>query len=141
MRKVMVLAAAGWLCLAGAAFGQEPRYDAVSESCRPYRPGVIDRPWQVSAPRNPVGVGQPVSIGVREKYGETGTRRMVRARVVGAATFIESTPVAMVDDNFVHVELPRDFPTARALGPGIYTVLWLLADGGGVLACDGFVVR
>ena len=130
------------LGLAAGAAAQEPRYDAATGDCRPYRKGVIDRQWQTSAPRNPVRVGQPVTVGLREKYGETGTRRLVRARIVGAASLLESRPVAMVDDDFADVTLPQDFRPTQSLGPGPYTVLWLLAEGGGgFLACDGFVIR
>lgn len=141
MRRIVVAALVGWLGLAEGATAQEPRYDVRAQSCQPYRKGVIDRQWQVSAPRSPVRVGQPVTLGLREKYGDAGTRRLVRARIVGAATLLESKPVAMVDDSFADVELPRDFRPRQALGPGVYTVLWLLAEGGGFLACDGFVIR
>ncbi|MGE0424793.1 MAG: hypothetical protein AB7O88_21215 [Reyranellaceae bacterium] len=141
MRGIVVVALACWLGLLRGAAAQEPRYDAGAQSCQPYRKGVIDRPWQVSAPRGPVPVGQPITVGLREKYGEAGTRRLVRARIVGAATSLDSKPVAMVDDTFVDVEFPDDFRPRQELGPGVYTVLWLLAEGGGFLACDGFVVR
>ncbi len=123
------------------ALAQEPRYDAAAEQCRPYRKGVLDRQWQVSAPRSPQPVGQPVAVGLREKYADTGHRLLVRARIVGAAAPLESKPVLMVDDSFANVEFPRDFPPTQPLGPGAYTVLWQLAETGGFLACDGFVIR
>jgi hypothetical protein len=138
---MVVAAFAGWLGVAAAAMAQEPRYDAASETCRPYRKGVIDRQWQVSAPRNPPGSGQPVVVGLRDKYADAGNRLVVRARIVGAATTLESKPVVVIDDNFANVEFPRDFPSARQLAPGSYTVLWLVAENGGFLACDGFVIR
>ncbi|MBV9835927.1 MAG: hypothetical protein JO055_16035 [Alphaproteobacteria bacterium] len=142
MRRVVVVALAGWLGLVQGAVAQEPRYDAATQSCRPHRQGVIDRQWQMSAPRNPLRIGQPIAVGLREKYAGAGQRRLVRARIVGAATLLESKAVAMVDDNYASVEFPRDFRPTQALGPGAYTVLWLLAEGGGgFLACDGFVIR
>ena len=48
---IVVAALAGWLCLADGVQAQEPRFDVAAEQCRPYRKGVIDRQWQVSAPR------------------------------------------------------------------------------------------
>lgn len=142
MRRIVVAVLAGWLSLTVGAAAQEPRYDARTESCRPDRKSTIDRQWQMSAPRNSIRIGQSVTVGLREKYGETGQRRLVRARIVGAATLLESKAVAMVDDTYAEVEFPRDFRPTQALGPGTYTVLWLLAEGGGgFLACDGFVIR
>jgi len=44
----------------------------------------------------------------------------------------------LVDDHFVDVGFPGDFPPTRPLAPGVYTVLW---HNGGFLACDGFVIR
>jgi hypothetical protein len=141
MRGIVVVAVAGWLGVADGAMAQEPRYDIAAEACRPYRKGVIDRQWQVSAPRSPQRVGQPIIVGLREKYGEKGRRLLVRARIVGGATLLDSKPVTVSDDTFADVEFPRDFPPTQPLSPGPYTVLWLLAEGGGFLACDGFVIR
>jgi len=138
---IVVAALAGSLCLADVATAQEPRYDVATEQCRPYRKGVIDRQWQVSAPRTPQRVGQPVVVGLREKYGDRGQRLMVRARVIGAASLLESKPVAVVEDNFANIEFPRDFPPTQSLSPGSYTVIWQVAENGGFLACDGFVIR
>ncbi len=141
MRGIIVAALAGWLCLVDGALAQEPRYDIAAEQCRPYRKGVIDRQWQVSAPRKQQRIGQPLVLGLRDKNGEKGQRIMVRARIVGGASLRESKPVAVTDDNFANVEFPRDFPPTQALSPGAYTVLWRLAENSGFLACDGFVIR
>jgi hypothetical protein len=141
MRRIVVATVVGGLCLVDGALAQEPRYDVAAEQCRPYRKGVLDRQWQVSAPRDPRPVGQPVTVGLREKYADTGHRLLVRARIVGAAAPLESKPVLMVEDSFANVEFPRDFPPTRPLAPGAYTVLWQLAETGGFLACDGFIIR
>lgn len=141
MRRVVVAAMAGWLCLTGRAAAQEPRYDIAAETCRPYRKGVVDRQWQVSAPRNPLRIGRPITLGLRDKDGEKGQRLLVRARIVGTASLLHSTPVVLTDDNFANVEFPRDFQPGQPLAPGGYTVLWQLVEGGGFLACDGFVIR
>lgn len=125
----------------GGRGGAGAGYDVAAETCRPYRKGVIDRQWQVSAPRAQQRVGQTITVGLRDKYGEAGQRLVVRARIVGAASLLESKPVAVVGDNFADVEFPRDFQPTQPLAPGGYTVLWLLAEGGGFLACDGFVIR
>ena len=141
MRGFVMPAVAGWLCLTGGAVAQEPRYDIAAETCRPYRKGVIDRQWQVSAPRNPLRVGQTITVGLRDKNGENGQRMQIRARIVGTASLLESKPVTLTDDNFTNVEFPRDFRPTQSLPPGGYTVLWQLAENGGFLACDGFVIR
>ena len=138
---IVVAALTGWLCRADGVQAQEPRFDIAAEQCRPYRKGVIDRQWQVSAPRTQQRVGQQLILGLRDKYGEKGQRLMVRARIVGAASLLESKPVAVVDDNFANIEFPRDFPPTQPLSPGPYTVLWLVAENSGFLACDGFVIR
>ncbi|MBX3498797.1 MAG: hypothetical protein KF889_05080 [Alphaproteobacteria bacterium] len=141
MRGMVGAMLAGWLCLVDGAVAQEPRFDVAAEQCRPYRKGVIDRQWQVSAPRSQQRIGQTMTLGLRDKHGEAAQRVVVRARIVGAATRLDSKPVAVVADNFADVEFPRDFPPTQPLPPGAYTVLWLLAETGGFLACDGFVVR
>lgn len=82
-----------------------------------------------------------MTLGLRDKHGEATQRIVVRARIVGAATRLDSKPVAVVADNFADLEFPGDFPPTQPLPPGAYTVLWLLAETGGFLACDGFVVR
>lgn len=141
MRGLVVAIVAAWLCVVDGALAQEPRYDIAAETCRPYRKGVIDRQWQVSAPRTQQRVGQEMRLGLRDKNGEAPQRILVRARIVGASTMLESKPIEVIVDNFANVEFPRDFPPTQPLPPGPYTVLWLLADGGGFLACDGFVIR
>lgn len=141
MRGFVILALAGWLGVADGALAQEPRYDIAAEQCRPYRKGVLDRQWQVSAPRNPQPVGQAITVGLRDKHADAGQRTVVRARIFGAAAAVVSKPIQVTDDNFADVEYPRDFPSARPLPPGAYTVHWVLAEGDGFLACDGFVIR
>lgn len=141
MRGGVAAVLAGWLGVVAGAQAQEPRFDVAAERCLPYRKGVIDRQWQVSAPRSPVQAGQPITVGLREKNADTGYRLRVRARIVGGATPLESKPVTLVDDHFIDVEHPQDFQPKQVLGPGVYTVLWIVADGGGFLACDGFVIR
>src|SRR5687768_1646818 len=106
----IVAALAGWLCLVDGVQAQEPRFDIAAEQCRPYRKGVIDRQWQVSAPRTQQRVGQQLILGLRDKNGEKGQRLMVRARIVGGASRLESKPVAVTDDLFANIEFPRDFP-------------------------------
>lgn len=141
MRGIFVAAVAGWLGVAGGALAQEPRFDPASDACKPYRKGVLDRQWQVSAPRTPQPVGQAITVGLREKYADAGQRTVVRARILGAAAPVVSKPIQVIDGNFADGEYPRDFPSARPLPPGTYTVHWVLAEGDGFLACDGFVVR
>lgn len=141
MRGILMAAVAGWLSVAQGALAQEPRFDVAAETCRPYRKGVLDRQWQVSAPRNPQPAGQAITVGLRDKHADAGQRTMVRARILGAASPLVSKPVQVIDDNFADVEYPRDFPSARSLPPGPYTVHWVLAEGDGFLACDGFVIR
>lgn len=141
MRGILTAAVAGWLGVADGALAQEPRYDVTAETCRPYRKGVLDRQWQVSAPRTPQPAGQAITVGLREKYADAGHRLLVRARILGATVPLESKPVLMIDDTFANVEFPRDFPPTQPLGPRAYTVLWQLAETGGYLACDGFVIR
>jgi len=138
---IAAAALAGWLCPVDGVRAQEPRYDIAAEQCRPYRKGVIDRQWQVSAPRTQQRVGQPLILGLRDKNGEKGQRLMVRARIVGAASRLESKSVAVTDDHFANIEFPRDFPPTQPLSPGAYTVLWVVAENSGFLACDGFVIR
>lgn len=140
MRGLVVAAMAACLGAGSVALAQEPRFDTTAERCLPYRKGVIDRQWQVSAPRNPQNAGV-VGLGLRDKNGETGQRLLVRARIVGAGAHLDSKPVPLIDDHFNNVEHPRDFGVSQPLAPGIYTVVWTLADGGGFLACDGFVIR
>ncbi len=141
MRRVLLTAMAGWLGVAANALAQAPRFDAASETCKPYQKGVLDRQWQVSAPRNPPRVGDVIAIGLRDKHADAGQRTVVRARILGAAALLESKPLLVIGDNFADVEYPRDFLSARPLPPGPYTVHWVLADGDGFLACDGFVIR
>lgn len=141
MCRTVMAVLAGWLAAMGPALAQEPRFDAGAERCLPYRKGVIDRQWQVSAPRSPLQVGQPVVVGLREKNADAGYRLPVRARIVGSTTRLDSNPVILVDDNFAEVEFPRDFHGAQKLGAGTYTVLWRVDERGGFLACDGFVIR
>jgi hypothetical protein len=141
MRRVLVTAMAGWLGVSAGALAQAPRFDAASETCKPYQKGVLDRQWQVSAPRNPPPAGQPITVGLREKYADAGQRTVVRARILGAAAPVVSKPITVAGDDFADVEYPRDFPSTRPLPPGVYTVHWVLAEGDGFLTCDGFVVR
>ena len=146
MRGVLVATVAGWLglatsVLATGALAQAPRFDAASETCKPYQKGVLDRQWQVSAPRNPPRAGEAIAVGLRDKHADAGRRTVVRARILGAASSFVSKPITVIDDNLTDVEYPRDFASARPLSPGPYTVHWVLADGDGFLACDGFVIR
>lgn len=141
MHRILVATVAGWLGVADGALAQAPRFDTASETCKPYRKGVLDRQWQVSAPRNPPRVGDVITIGLRDKHADAGQRTMVRARILGAAALLESKPFQVIADNFAEVEYPRDFLSARPLPPGPYTVHWVLAEGDGFLACDGFVVQ
>jgi hypothetical protein len=141
MRGIIVAVFAGWLAVTGQALAQEPRYDAATETCRPYPKPVIDRQWQLSGPRNPLSIGQGFTVGLREKYADTGYRLVVRARIVGGATRLDSEPVTLVDDNFANREFPRDFQPVQKLEAGTYTVIWVVDERGGFLACDGFVIR
>ena len=100
---------------------------------------VIDRNWQVSAPRETVNAGESVEIGLRNKFGENSEVYYVVARVIGPDDAEVSVTTELRADEWATLMYPDDFSKADPIMPGVYTVIWEVLDEGFV-ACDGFQV-
>lgn len=100
---------------------------------------VIDRDWQVSAPREAVNIGESVEIGLRNKFGESNEFYAIWVRVIAPDGSEAGVTTEVSADEWTMLMYPDDFPDAGPMGNGIYTVIWEIADQGFV-ACDGFEV-
>lgn len=105
-------------------------------------PVIIEREWQVSAPRGVPGPVRPdeiVQLGLRNKFGEGDERYWVLVRVIAPDGTSTATSRALVGSEWVYILYPRDFIGATSVYPGTYTMVW--ETEGGFIACDGFIVE
>jgi hypothetical protein len=121
------------------ALYQGPLFDG--DRCNPYPIPVVDREWQVSAPRGIPGTvlpGEIVQIGLRNKFGAAQEFHYISARVVRPDGTSTTQDAPLYRDTWTDFLFPTDFAGAQPLTPGLYTVIW--ESQGGFLACDGFRV-
>jgi hypothetical protein len=110
--------------------------------CLDEPPRMIEREWQVSAPRGfpgPVRPGDLVQLGLRDKFGGMTSALWVLARVIGPDGSSTTATAFIQGDQWAYVRYPHEFVGAVPVAAGVYTVVW--EAGGGFIACDGFVVR
>ena len=119
-----------------------PTFDPDALACVNTPPVIIERSWQVSAPRGipgPVRPGEIVEIGLRNKFGEPGEGYYVSARVIDPEGASTTATASLQEAEWSYLLYPADFPGATPVYPGVYTVIW--ETEGGFIACDGFVVE
>jgi hypothetical protein len=118
-----------------------PAFDPETFACVNVPPITIDRSWQTSAPRGvpgPVRPGEIIQLGLRNKFANAGEVHAVSARVIAPDQSSTTAATLLRETVWAYVLYPNDFPGARPLAPGIFTVVW--ETDGGFIACDGFVV-
>jgi len=116
------------------------RYDSAVGHC-PNAPFAYDgQVWQTTAPRAPddppVGLGQAVTVGLRQKSG-TVTVPVTATVTTPEGTTAMASGVANAD-SFLDLSYPAMFTGAgtKPSSPGDFTVIWTAA--GGFVACDGW---
>ena len=115
-----------------------PKYDG--SGCDPYPTPVIEREWQVAAPRGLPGKvlpGESIQIGLRNKFGAEDEFHYVAARVAHPDGTSTTRSTLLQGSKWAYAVFPEDFPGAEPLQVGTYTILW--ESEGGFIACDGVV--
>lgn len=110
-------------------------------ACRGAPKAVIDRAWQVSAPRERTGVlgSGPIQIGLRNKTGQSNEQYRIVAELSDGDFVSDSKVVTLAADQWAYLSYPEQFAHSKVLKPGLYTVAWK-TDEGVFLACDGLYV-
>jgi hypothetical protein len=146
MRSRLAVVGAVLLLGLGAASvhaqGAGPRFNPDTLTCDNRPPVAIARDWQVSAPRGMPGPVRPravVQLGLRIRGGTPNDVYYVGARVIAPDGSATTATTVLMGDEWAELLYPLDFPGAPPVDAGVYTVVW--EAGGGVIACDGFVVR
>lgn len=98
---------------------------------------VLDKEWQVSAPRDVVVIGDSAEIGLRNKWGGSGESYEITARVIAPDGSEARALVRLTADSWANLVFPDDFASGDTWQRGVYTIIWEIE--GGFIACDGFV--
>lgn len=98
----------------------------------------LDRVWQVSAPREPIMVGETAEVGLRNKLGESNEAHDLLVRVIAPGEVELTASTTLRGDEWAMLVYPDDFGGGPT-GNGVYTVIWEVV-GAGYVACDGFSV-
>jgi hypothetical protein len=118
--------------------GLTPRFNADTGVCDDRPRHAAPGSWQTSAPRQPVGPGEAIEIGLRNKDGATGEEHRSYVFVMGPGANQTSEAIGAEGDAWLTLRYPSDFPSAVSTA-GVYTLVWN-SERAGFLACDGFVI-
>ena len=116
------------------------RFSSSNFACRPKAGAQVKGSWETKAPRFRVKPGAKVKLGLSNSGGAKTPVLAVVNTQRGGHAFAKATQ----KDSWSNVEFPKDFVTAKAhrkvksYPKGVYTVVWLTAQGHQFISCDGF---
>jgi len=116
------------------------RFSAKTFACKPKATSQVDGSWETKAPRFRVKPGKKVTLGVSNSGGTKTPVLAVVYTQSGAHAFAK----AKQKGSWSTAVFPKDFVSAKTrkkiktYHKGIFTVVWVTAQGHKFISCDGF---
>lgn len=116
------------------------RFSASSFACKPKATAQVQGSWETKAPRFRVKPGSPVTLGLSNSGGAKTPVLAVVYTQSGAHAYAK----AKQKGSWSNVVFPKDFVSAKSkkkiktYHKGIFTVVWVTAQGHKFVSCDGF---
>lgn len=116
------------------------RFSASTYACKPKATPQIKGSWETKAPRYPVRPGSSIKLGL----SNSGGRHTEVLAVVYARSGAHAYAHAKRKGSWSNAVFPKAFVNAKShhrmksYPTGVYTVVWLTAQGHKFISCDGF---
>lgn len=116
------------------------RFSTDMYACKPKATSQVPGSWETKAPRFRVKPGSKVTLGLTNSGGAKTPVLAVVITQHGGRAFAKATPKG----SWSTAVFPKNFITAKShkrvktYPTGIYTVVWVTAQGHKFISCDGF---